>query len=122
MQEPISSISLISNVFIRGMFFQKAGDRHDGHSHCFDHTTLLAKGALRIRVNGKDTEFKAPHAIFIKAEVVHELTALQDDTIAYCVHALRDKDTGEIMDPSMIPAGVDPLSMAEPLCYHPKNP
>ena len=98
------------------MFFEKAGDCHAGHSHCYDHITLLAKGSLRVRVNGKSTEFKAPHSIFIKADLEHELTAIEDDTIAYCVHALRDKDSGEILDPSMIPAGVDPMSMAEKLC------
>jgi quercetin dioxygenase-like cupin family protein len=116
MQEPISSITLISNIFVRGMFFEKAGDRHEGHSHCFDHLTLLAKGKLRICVNGVDTEFSAPHSIFIKADVVHELTALEDDTAAYCIHALRDKDSGDILDPSMIPAGVSPISVAAPIC------
>ena len=47
---------------------------------------------------------------------VHELEALTDETVAYCIHALRDKDTNEIFDPSMIPAGVSPLNMAAPVC------
>lgn len=116
MQEPTASIALVSNVFIKGMFFEKAGDRHAGHSHCFDHTTLLAKGKLRVRVNGKDTDFKAPHSIFIKADVEHELTALEDDTIAYCIHALRDGDgVGDIIDPASIPEGVNPMALAKPL-------
>lgn len=118
MQEPTASIALVSNVFIKGMFFEKAGDHHAGHSHCFDHTTLLAKGQLRVRVNGKDTDFKAPHSIFIKAGVEHELTALEDDTIAYCIHALRDGDgVGDILDPASIPEGVNPMALAKPLTH-----
>jgi len=54
--------------------------------------------------------------IYIHKDKRHELQALTDDTVAYCIHALRDKDTGDILDPSMIPAGVNPLSMAGPVC------
>jgi hypothetical protein len=45
--------------------------------------------------------------IFIQAGKSHYIEALEDNTVAYCVHALRDKDTEEILDPSQIPAGID---------------
>jgi quercetin dioxygenase-like cupin family protein len=98
------------------MRFEKAGDTEHGHTHQFDHLTLLASGSLRVTVEGKTTDFKAPHMIYIHKDKNHELVALEDNTVAYCIHALRDKDSGEILDPSMIPAGVDPLSMAQPVC------
>jgi hypothetical protein len=45
--------------------------------------------------------------IFIKADKKHMLEALEDNTVAYCIHALRDKDgSGDILDPSMVPDGV----------------
>jgi quercetin dioxygenase-like cupin family protein len=98
------------------MHFAKAGDIEMGHTHQFDHLTLLAKGKLKVTVEGTASEFTAPHMIYIHKDKRHELQALTDDTVAYCIHALRDKDTGDILDPSMIPAGVDPLSMAGPVC------
>jgi quercetin dioxygenase-like cupin family protein len=98
------------------MHFAKAGDIEMGHTHQFDHLTLLAKGKLKVTVEGTASEFTAPHMIYIHKDKRHELQALTDDTVAYCIHALRDKDTGDILDPSMIPAGVDPLSMAAPVC------
>lgn len=89
------------------MFFAKAGDANEGHVHNYDHTTLLAYGSVRVHVDGNTTDFKAPHMIFIKAGKSHYLEALEDGTVAYCVHALRDKDSEDILDPDQVPAGVD---------------
>jgi quercetin dioxygenase-like cupin family protein len=98
------------------MLFAKTGDVEQGHCHAFDHTTLLGVGSVIVKVNGKSKKFKAPQMIFIKANVEHEITALEDNTIAYCIHALRDGDAVEdIIDPESIPEGVNPLSMAKPL-------
>jgi quercetin dioxygenase-like cupin family protein len=98
------------------MHFQKTGDIEFGHTHQFDHLTLLAKGKLKVTVEGVVSEFTAPHMIYIHKDKAHELEALADETVAYCIHALRDKDTGEILDPAMIPAGVAPFSVAAPIC------
>lgn len=89
------------------MHFEKAGDIEQGHTHNFDHLTLLASGSLRVTVEGKATEFKAPHMIYIHKDKKHELVALEDNTVAYCIHALRGSNTtGDILDPAMIPDGV----------------
>ena len=109
------SIGCVANLFSKMMHFRQAGDMEIGHEHNFDHLTLLAKGKLQITVEGVATEFTAPHMIYIKAGKVHELVALEDETVAYCIHALRDKDNNEILDPSMIPAGVSPLSVSGPI-------
>jgi len=119
MNEPNIHIGCVSNLFSRMMHFKKAGDTEAGHSHQFDHLTLLAKGRLKVTVDGVSTDFTAPHMIFIKKEKIHALEALTDETVAYCIHALRDKDTGDILDPSMIPDGVSALSMAAPICTTP---
>jgi quercetin dioxygenase-like cupin family protein len=116
MSDPIVHIGCVANLYSRMMHFAKVGDVEIGHTHQFDHLTLLAKGKLKVTVEGVSTEFTAPHMIYIKADKVHELVALTDDTVAYCIHALRDKENNEILDPSMIPAGVNPLSMAGPIC------
>lgn len=116
MSQPEVKLGCVANLFSRMMYFRKAGDIEIGHTHQFDHLTLLAKGKLRVTVEGVTTDFTAPHMIYIKADKVHELVALTDETVAYCIHALRDKENNEILDPSMIPAGVDPLSLAGPIC------
>lgn len=113
---PEIKIGCVANLYSRMMHFRKAGDIEIGHTHQFDHLTLLAKGKLRVTVEGVSTEFTAPHMIYIHKDKVHELEALTDETVAYCIHALRDKDTNEILDPSMIPVGVSPLTMSAPVC------
>jgi quercetin dioxygenase-like cupin family protein len=116
MTQPIVHIGCVANLYSRMMHFAKAGDIEIGHTHQFDHLTLLAKGKLKVTVEGVAAEFTAPHMIYIRKDKVHELEALTDETVAYCIHALRDKGNNEILDPSMIPAGVSPLSMAAPVC------
>lgn len=116
MSDPVVHIGCVANLYSRMMHFKQAGDIEHGHTHQFDHLTLLAKGKLKVTVEGVATEFTAPHMIYIRADKRHELVALTDETVAYCIHALRDKENNEILDPSMIPAGVSPLSMAAPVC------
>lgn len=110
------SIASVANLFSRQMTFAKTGDTEHGHKHNFDHLTLLAYGSLQVTANGKTTIFKAPHMIYIHKDVNHELVALEDNTVAYCIHALRDMKTEDIIDPAMIPAGVDPLTVTFPVC------
>jgi quercetin dioxygenase-like cupin family protein len=102
MNPPIVKIGSVSNIYSRMMHFQKTGDIEYGHVHDYDHLTLLASGALKVVIDGVSTEFTAPHMIYIKKDKTHELIALQDNTVAYCIHAMRDLE-GEILDPNMIP-------------------
>jgi len=109
-------MTCVSNLWLRQMYFAKTGDRNEGHVHNFDHVTLLAKGRVEVDVNGAKTVFSAPHMIYITQGKRHFLTALEDDTVAYCVHALRTGEREEdILDPAMVPAGVDVRSLAKPL-------
>jgi hypothetical protein len=50
--------------------------------------------------------FSAPHIVFIRKEQVHELVAMEDNTVCYCIHALRDgDDVCDIIPPDAIPFG-----------------
>ena len=109
MNNPEILIGYVANLWSRMMHFKKAGDIENGHTHNFDHLTLLASGSLRVTVDGVATEFNAPHMIYIHKDKNHELVALKDDTVAYCIHAVRNEDKSDILDPSMIPKGVNPL-------------
>lgn len=116
MNEPDIHIGCVANLYSRMMHFRKAGDTEIGHTHQFDHLTLLAKGKLKVTVEGNVSEFTAPHMLYIHKDKVHELEALVDETVAYCIHALRNKETNEILDPSMIPKGVNPTSLSMLIC------
>ena len=106
MAYPKIAISCVSSVYVRHMVFEKAGDIENGHAHIFDHQTLVAKGSVKVKANGKETVFNAPHCVFIKANVEHELTAMEDDTVVYCIHALRDgEDVCDIIPAESIPLG-----------------
>jgi hypothetical protein len=100
-------IGFVSNLYSRMMHFKNVGDTEHTHTHSFDHLTLLAHGSVKCVVNDKETIFKAPHMIFIKKDAEHKFTALENNTVAYCIHAMRiGNDIGDIVDPSMIPEGV----------------
>lgn len=113
MAYPETKMTCVKNLWTRQMYFNKAGDANEGHIHNYDHITLLAYGSVRVHVDEKTTDFKAPHMIYIQAGKSHFIEALEDGTVAYCVHALRDKDTAEILDPNQIPLGVDYLKLGK---------
>lgn len=107
MSYPDTKMVCVSNLWLRQMHFAKAGDKNEGHVHNFDHITCLAKGSVTVDVEGQLTDFTAPHMIYISKGKRHFLIAKEDDTVAYCVHALRTGEREEdILDPDMVPAGV----------------
>jgi quercetin dioxygenase-like cupin family protein len=107
MDTPRIAIGCVANLFSRQMSFEKKGDMEIGHKHEFDHLTLLASGSLKVTVEGVESKFTAPHMIYIHKDKVHELVALEDNTVAYCIHALRDGNgVDDIVSPDMVPSGV----------------
>lgn len=82
------------NIFRRKNRLDKAGDRVDGHAHNFDHLTVIFTGAVRIKAklsNGQviEQEFHAPTDCLIRADVSHEITALEDNTEFWCIYSHR---------------------------------
>ena len=107
MEQPEIKLLAISNVYCRLMNFKKAGDQELGHYHSYDHGTLLSVGSLRVEILDEQDNvlsekvFTAPTFIFIRKDKKHRLTALQDNTVASCIHALRTIDE-EILDPEFL--------------------
>ena len=97
-----TNISLVSNVWIKQVHFVKAGDIALSHSHTFDHQTLLAHGRIEVYVDDCSVRtFQAPAIIVVKGHTNHCLRALSDDTVVYCIHALRSSERVEdIVDPA----------------------
>lgn len=83
------------NVYIRPNTLAKAGDLVAGHKHGFDHTTIVFRGAVHVKATLPDggvieRDFAAPAHFLVKADVEHEITALADDTVFWCVYSHRE--------------------------------
>lgn len=103
MARPSIRTMTVANIHTRMMRFAKAGDSVKGHKHTYGHATLLAHGALRIVVDGVASEFKAPHLIYTDKDLVHELIALEDNTVAACIHGLRYEESApDLIDPDSV--------------------
>jgi len=90
-------LGYFGNIWVRQHVLERKGDKAPGHKHFFDHVTLLTKGKVEVTVEGKEPkQFTAPTFIIIKKEQEHKIVALEDDTIYYCVFALRNID-GEVI-------------------------
>ena len=110
------------NVFIREMRFERAGDVVNGHAHNFDHTTYVARGAIRIEQLRilqpairdeagevvqeaivevvRSVEKRASDGynfVLIKAGVIHRITALEDNSLGHCIYAHRNPQ-GEVVE------------------------
>lgn len=105
MNTPKLTFAVVSNVWCKQMHFVNVDDTMIGHKHTHDHMTLLAKGSVEVDIEGKKQKFVAPHIIYIHKDKKHHIKALENDTIAYCIHALRDADE-DIIEESMIPEAV----------------
>jgi cupin superfamily acireductone dioxygenase involved in methionine salvage len=102
-----SDVMIVDNVFVKMMHFYHKGDQTEarGHSHTFDHITLLARGSVLMEVleeGGSAVEHKAPMLIVTPKNISHKFTALEADTVLCCIHAIRDGDDVEDIAPQNI--------------------
>ena len=67
---------------------------------------LISRGKGQAKVNDKITTFTAPHIVYIAKDQLHEITALEADTVAYCIHPIRGERQEDIYDHSQVPAGI----------------
>jgi len=99
MPNPDVEVIAVSNVYSRMMYFRNAGDVEIGHSHVYDHGTLVSFGSVKYEVldgyNGSvvaEKTFVAPSFIFVEKDKYHRITALENGTVCACIHALRTID------------------------------
>lgn len=95
----VGQLGFFGNIWVRSHYMHKAGFTNGGgHTHNFDHVTLLAVGSVLVEVEGfEPKEFVAPTFITIEKEHKHKFTALTDGVVYYCVFAMRDSD-GEVIN------------------------
>jgi quercetin dioxygenase-like cupin family protein len=101
---PGTDIKLVDNVFVKLHHFDNVGDTHQGHSHTFDHITLLASGKMLMQHDNGEQEFSAPQLIVTPKGVTHKFTALESGTVFCCIHAIRDGDgVDDVAAPNLPP-------------------
>ena len=80
----------VGNIFAKRILLPKKGDATIGHSHTFDHMTLVARGSVEISVLGKESKrYVQDEIILIEAGLHHSIIALEDNSALYCIHDTR---------------------------------
>ncbi len=66
-----------------------------GHTHNFDHLTILLTGSVHVKAVAPDgriieQDFEAPTDFLIKRDFTHEFTALTPHVTYWCIYAHRN--------------------------------
>lgn len=86
------------NLWVFEIGLKEKGNQKPKHKHEFDHLHLIVKGSALFEVYDKDNNiiftdtYTAPQWIKIPKMHDHQITALEDDTIGYCIHPMRNED------------------------------
>lgn len=86
-QPPFWEHVSVDGIFIKQMYLKDAQTAIPQHAHAYDHTSMLAKGKVRMWIEGElQGDYTAPYPIFIKAKAKHTFLSLEPDTLIYCIH------------------------------------
>lgn len=102
------------NIYVRPMDFPDVGSVVRGHTHNYDHLTIVMRGALLCRAYAsdpndssyghvgptKEVSVEAPALIRVRKTMWHEFVALKPRSFAMCVFALRDREGNVVNDES----------------------
>lgn len=88
---------IVGPIGIRRFVAEKRCVAYEGHSHNYDHTTVVVRGRIRVTVERDGAsellgEFAQAGAVEIKAGLVHTIKPLDDDTVWLCIFSHRDFD------------------------------
>ena len=90
------TIGLVKNVYVRMINLPTVGSEVKGHSHPYDHMTLLSSGSVQVTCENLERHIVAPCIFLTGALKKHSFVATSNDTVLSCVHVLRDEH-GEIL-------------------------
>ena len=94
---PDNRLITADGIRIEANHLPKAGLLVYQHVHEYDHTTLVASGAIRAWCSGvRLGDFEAPAVLFIKAGELHNFESLVDGTVFYCLHNV-ERSAGNIV-------------------------
>jgi quercetin dioxygenase-like cupin family protein len=83
----------IQNYFSDGLYAKQmiipAGYIACQHKHNYSHLSILAKGRVIVKTDDYNQEYVAPACIEIKAEIYHQILALEN-AVWFCIHATKE--------------------------------
>ena len=89
---------IAGGVFAKEWQAGRAGAYIEQHQHSFDHLSYLASGTAEVEVDGRKTSYTGPTGVRIAAHKDHKVTALTDNVLWLCLHAIPD----ELRDAALI--------------------
>ena len=96
-------IKMADGIFVKQMSVPLAGTIIPQHSHTYEHLSMLAYGSVRLWKDGVDMgEFHAPRGITIAAGCKHTFKPLEDKTVIYCIHNIKDAEGVSIKEEHQI--------------------
>lgn len=108
--QPDIRVHGVGNVWLVRNHFSEAEQCAPGHHHHHDHLMLLTAGSIELAANGLITRYKADHIIIVPKETYHQVRSLEPNTTIWCVAALRDGETGDVIGPDDRPLEIEPLT------------
>ena len=99
--ETESEFQIIENLFVKLNCLRKAGDRMLGHSHTFNHVTLMI-GKVWMRKGDSIERHEGIKLLVTPAGVEHEFEAIDGPALLLCIHAIRDGDNEHDVAPADI--------------------
>lgn len=91
-------LEVIGPLSIRRFSFAKICQVHRGHSHNYDHVTIVTQGRIKVKyqipdgAEGESREFGPGDTVLIKAQVYHTVKALEPNTRYLCVFTHRNQE------------------------------
>lgn len=99
-------VSSLSNLYVEMLYFHDINCEHKIKKNKYVSFALVANGSVETVVSKQTTKFESPYIICIPPNKEMIIVPLEEDTVVYNIHALRD-NSGDVIDPSSIPNGVD---------------
>lgn len=86
---------IAGGVYAKELVLRQAGTLVVSHAHKYDHLSLLVRGQVQVTVDGVSRVYSAPCGVEVKAGAQHEIIAMVDDCLWYCLHAVPAEFDGE---------------------------
>jgi len=96
---PVEEVAKIVHHFSDNLYAKEtiipAGNILVQHKHPFDHLSVLAKGTVKVTVDGVEREYTAPACLNIEKFKHHSVLAVTD-AVWFCIHSTPEKDASKI--------------------------
>lgn len=97
-----TQLQIVDNVFVKMYHLSEIGDEITGHTHIFDHITLLSRGSVMMKAKGVEVAHTSPKLLVTTKGVVHRFVALERGCVLCCIHAIRNGDNLDDIAPQEI--------------------